>query len=97
MPRQPNDDMMKQIAELMDSKLSERDKAADRERKRKEDPWSALSDLIDERIDFARKRDLEDEEKSKGRRRSGGRQDQGDDDDDGDGDGFFAKILGGGA
>lgn len=57
-----NDDLLKQVSELIDSKFSERDRKQDQDRKRKEDPWGAISDLIDERMEAARQRDIEKEE-----------------------------------
>ena len=79
------------IKRVMGEFMGEREKAADRERKRKEAPWDALSDLIDERISEARKRDVEAEEAEDKGSRSKSKSDDSDD----QGGGGLLSLLGG--
>lgn len=82
-----NDDLLKKVGDLIDQKLGEQQRKQDSARKRREDPWGALSDLIDERIKAARDADTEDEGESNPRPRRGRQEpDEG---------GFFAQIIGG--
>lgn len=77
------------VARVVGKAFEERDRRVDQERKRKEDPWGAIADLMDERIKAARDADVEAEESEPKQRRSKS-------DDEPEEGGFFAQIIGGG-